>query len=180
MRHRSCMPQLCDDATAGHVNRIGDTPPSANLLLTPQSRCISPTKSLGTDRCGLGYYQTRRGALFVILCLQNCGHVIVGIGPHPSERGHDYPVREIEISHPVWSKKRLRRLRRAYDIRAANVVKNCFSTHYHTRFPITITLTIVCLMQHRRKTILVDIVFFMVERYFGTRLSRREVANGRY
>jgi hypothetical protein len=106
--------------------------------------------------------------------------VIVGFGPHPGERIHNHAIREIEISHPVWSKKRLGRLTRAYELRVANVVTNCFSTHCHTCIPITLTITIVCLMLLSDNSILFDIVFFMVERYVGTRLSQEEAANGRY
>src|SRR6202166_2910327 len=179
MGYRSCMPQLCDDATTRRVNRIGDAPPSSNLFFTPQAWRIRPTKSFRADRCGLGDNQSRRSALRIILCLQNCRHVIVGIGPHPGERGHDYAIWKIEISHAVWSKKRLGRLTRARDLRVAIVAKNSFSTHYDASFPIIISITIVS-MQLSGKTIPIDIVFFMVECYVATRRSREEPANGRY
>src|ERR1700732_4458353 len=89
------------------MHGIRDTSPSADLLLRPEARCISPAKSFRANRGGLGDDQSGRSTLRVILCLQCRGHMIMRLRAHPGERRHDDAVRKIEVSHPIWCEKRL-------------------------------------------------------------------------
>src|ERR1700679_398827 len=91
------------------MDGIRDTPPSADLLLRPQTRRIGPSKSFRANRGGLGDEQSGRSTLRVIFRLQRCRHMIVGVGAHPSERRHHDAIRQIKISHPIWREKRLTR-----------------------------------------------------------------------
>src|ERR1700723_1332133 len=107
MRDCAGVPKLCNDATAGRMDGIRDTPPSADLVLRPEAWCIGPAKSFRADRGGFGDDQSSRSALRVILRLQYRGHVIMRLRTHPGERRHDDAVRKIEVSHSIRCEKRL-------------------------------------------------------------------------
>src|SRR6266851_2695849 len=99
------VPELCDDAAPGCMYGIRDKSPSADLLLRPQAWRIGPPKPFGAYGGGLRDNQPGRSALRVILRLQRCRHMIVGLGAHPGERRHDDAVRKIEVSHSIWREK---------------------------------------------------------------------------
>src|ERR1700679_242891 len=107
MRDCAGVPELCNHAAAGSMDGIRDASPSADLLLRPQTWRISPAESFRANRCGLRDDQSGRSTLGVILRLQASGHMIVGVGTHPSERRHDDAVRKIEVSHSIGCEKRL-------------------------------------------------------------------------
>src|ERR1700757_3394392 len=48
------VPELGNDPTAGSMDGIRDTSPSADLLPGPQARSIGPAKSFRADRGGFG------------------------------------------------------------------------------------------------------------------------------
>src|ERR1700724_796279 len=105
MRDCAGVPELCNDAAACCMNGIRDSSPSADFLLRPEARRIGPSKSFRANRGGLGDYQSGRSTLRVILRLQRCRHMIVGLGAHPSERRHDDTIRKIKVSHPIRREK---------------------------------------------------------------------------
>src|ERR1700751_407481 len=107
MRDRGGVPELCNNAAAGCMDGIGDTSPSADMLLRPEAWCIGPAKSFRANRGGFGDDQSRRSTLRIILRLQDRGHVIMWLGTHPGERRHDDAVRKIEASHAIWCEERL-------------------------------------------------------------------------
>src|ERR1700683_1356391 len=129
MRDCAGVPELCNDAAAGRMDGIRDTPPAADLLLRPESWRIGPAESFGANRGGLGDDQSGRSTLRVILHLQRRGHMIMRLRTHPSERGHDDAVRKIEVSHSIWYEKRLIRHHRNSCINRLNVSTRSLQWH---------------------------------------------------
>src|SRR5580692_5646901 len=101
MRDCSRVPELSNDPAASRMDGIRDASPSADLHLRPQSWRIGPAKSFRANCGGLGDDQSGRSSLRVVLRLQGCRHMILGLGAHPSQRRHDDTIRETKISHPI-------------------------------------------------------------------------------
>ena len=105
----SRVPQFCNHAAAGFMDGIRDASPSADLFFRPQAGRIGPAESFRANRCGLADDQSGRSTLRVIVRLHRCGHMIVRLRTHSSERGHDDAVGKVEVPHPIWCEQWLSR-----------------------------------------------------------------------
>src|ERR1700737_3766178 len=105
MREPSGVPQGGADPSAGGVDRVRHPSPTAHLLRAPQAGRVGPAESLRADGCCFGDDQSRGSALGIVVRLKLSRHMVDRTRPHPRQRCHDNPVRQIEIAHSKWSKK---------------------------------------------------------------------------
>src|SRR5664279_5503225 len=100
MRDAADMPELHDDGPALGVNGVGDAPPTRDLLVAVDARCVEIPLAFGADLRGLGDDEAGGSPLRVVLDHED-GRSLPRAGPIARQRCHDDSVAKHQVAGTV-------------------------------------------------------------------------------